>query len=127
VVEGLGHADERGFCRVEDLDDLGEVGKAAGEAINLVDHHHVHLAGADVGQQCLQPGALHVAAGEAAVVIEVWHQLPALVPLREDVGSTGLALGIEAVEGLVESLLGRFAGVDRATQAPGRVIGNRTP
>ena len=54
---------------VEDLDDLGEVGQRAGQPVDLVDHHDVDLAGADVGQQSLQRRPLHGAAGDTAIVV----------------------------------------------------------
>ena len=68
-VEGLGDGDERHLMGVEELDQLGEVGQRAGQAIDLVDHDDVDLAGADVGEQPLQGGPVHRAAGKAAIVI----------------------------------------------------------
>ena len=43
---------------IEQLDQLGEVGERAGEAIDLVDHHGVDLAGPDIGQEFLQGRAV---------------------------------------------------------------------
>jgi hypothetical protein len=37
---------------VEQLNQLGEVGKGAGEPIHFVDHHNVDLAGPDIGHGC---------------------------------------------------------------------------
>src|SRR3712207_7325234 len=42
---------------------------------------------------------------------------PALVPLAADIGFARLALGIEGVELLLETLLRRLPGIDRAAQA----------
>src|SRR6266508_1801872 len=39
---------------VEQLDQLGEVGKRPREPVDLVDHHDGDLAGPDIGQQRLQ-------------------------------------------------------------------------
>jgi hypothetical protein len=39
---------------IEQFDQLGEVGERAGDAIDLVDHHGVDLAGPDIGQEFLQ-------------------------------------------------------------------------
>ena len=50
--------------RVEHVDDLGEVGERAGEAVDLVDDDDLNLAGLDVRQQPLQGRALHRAAGK---------------------------------------------------------------
>ena len=47
-VEALRHADERGAAAVEDFDDLGEVGEAAGQPVDLVDDDDVHPALLDV-------------------------------------------------------------------------------
>jgi hypothetical protein len=54
---------------VEQLDELSEVGQRAGEAVNLVDHDHVDLAGPHIGEEPLQGRPVDVAAGEAAVVV----------------------------------------------------------
>ena len=75
--------DEAGARRIEHLDDLGEVGEAAGQPVDLVDDDDVDLAGLDIGEQPLEAGPLHVAAREAAIVIAVGQQRPALVPLAE--------------------------------------------
>ena len=64
----------------------------------------------------LQGRPLQRAAGETAIVITVRHQEPAFGPLAGDIGLTGLALGVEAVEFLLEAFFGRLAGVDRAAE-----------
>ena len=56
---------------VEQLDQLGEVGKRAGEPVDLVDHDDVDLAGPDLGQQRLQGRAVQGGAREAAIVVAV--------------------------------------------------------
>ena len=99
---------------VEQLDELGEVGKRAGEPVDLVDDDDVDPVGPDLVQQALQGRAIERSAGEAAVIEPVANEPPALMRLALDVGLTGLPLGIERVEGEVEIMLGRFAGVDRA-------------
>ena len=57
-VELLGDRDERHAVRVEQLDELGEVGQRAGQAIDLVDDDDIDLSGANVGQQPLQGRAV---------------------------------------------------------------------
>jgi hypothetical protein len=52
-VELLGDGNEGHPVPVEGLDDLGEVGERAGQAIDLVDHDDIDLSGLDVGQQQL--------------------------------------------------------------------------
>ncbi len=45
---------------LEQLEQADEVDQAAGQAIDLVDHHDVDLAGLDIGQQLLHGGAIGV-------------------------------------------------------------------
>ena len=77
-IELLGDGDERDRSGVKGLDQFGEVGERAGEAVDLVDHDHVDLAGLDIGQQLLQGRAVEVAAGIGGVVIVLGKGLPAL-------------------------------------------------
>jgi hypothetical protein len=113
-VERLRDRDEGHAVAVEHLDQLGEVGERAAEAVDLVDHHHVDQPVLDVLQQPLQAGALQRAARDAAVVILIADQHPALGPLAGDVRLAGLALGVQRVELLLQPFLGGLAGVDRA-------------
>ena len=117
-VEGLGHRDEGDPGGVEDRDDAGEVGQRAGQPVDLVDDHDIDAAGRDVGEQLAQAGAVHRAAGEAAVVVAAGQGGPALVLLAQDVGRAGLALRVERVERLLQPLLGALAGIDRAAALP---------
>ncbi len=57
-VERLGHGHERHPVRIEDLDELGEVGERAGEPVDLIDHHHIDEPRADGGQEPLQGGSV---------------------------------------------------------------------
>ena len=66
------------------------------QPVDLVDHDHVDQPVLDVGQQPLQAGAFQRAAGDAAVVVLVADQHPALGALAGDVGLAGLALGVRA-------------------------------
>src|SRR5688572_22626614 len=50
-----------------------------------------------------------------AIVEPVGQCTPALVGLALDVGLAGFPLGVQGVEFLLESLVGRLAGIDRAT------------
>ena len=54
---------------IENLDDLGEIGQRAGQPVDLVDHHDIDLALADIGEQTLQCRPLHVAARAPAIVV----------------------------------------------------------
>jgi hypothetical protein len=86
---------ERHALGIEHLDDLGEVGERAGQPIDFVGHHHIDLAGLDVGEKLLQCGAVHRGAGEAAIIIVLRQTGPALVALAVDEGFAGLALGMQ--------------------------------
>ena len=101
---------------VEYLDQPGEVHQRARQPVDLVDHHDIDLAGLDVGEQPLQRRAIERAAGEAAIVIAIGHEQPALGALAGDVGLAGLPLGIEGVELHLEAFFGGLAGVDRAAE-----------
>ena len=118
-VEGLRHRDERHLMGIEALDQLGEVGERAGETIDLVDDDDLHPALSHFGQKLLQGRTIERGAGEPAIVIVLGQQAPALMGLALHIGLAGFALGIERVEGEVEVMLGRFAGVDGAAQRPG--------
>ena len=88
---------------VEDLDDAREVGKATSEPIDFVDHDNVDTASFDVGDQSLEAWSIGVAAREPSVVVPIRSRFPALAGLTQDIGFARFALGIEAVEGLVEA------------------------
>ena len=113
-VELLGDRDERYVVLVEQFDELGEVRQRAGQAVDLVDDDHVDLAGPHILQQPLQGWPVGVAAGEAAVVVFGPQQRPTRVRLAADIGLRGIILGVERVEVLLEPLVGRHAGIDRA-------------
>ena len=115
-VERLGDGDEGHRVAVEHLDQLREIHQAAAEPVDLVDDHDVDPAVLDVGKQSLQRGPLQRAAGEAAVVVTVGNQQPAFRLLAGDVGLASLALGVEAVELLIQAFLARLPGVDRAAE-----------
>ena len=97
---------------VEDVDDLGKVGKRACQPVDFVDDDDFDLAGLDVGKQPLKGGTLHRPAGETAIVIEIRDCGPARVLLARDEGFAGLTLCIEGVELLLQPLVGGLAGVD---------------
>ena len=102
---------------IEKLDELGEIGKRSRQPVDLIDDHHIDPPLHDVGKQFLQRRALHGTAGKATVVIMVAAQSPPFVRLAFDVGFRGLALGVERVKILLEPLVTRDTGVDRATQS----------
>ena len=118
-IELLGHRHERDAMGVEQLDQLGEVGQGTGQPVDLVDDDDIDPAVPDVRQQSLQRGALGRAAGIAAVVVAGADQGPAVMGLAADIGFCRLMLGIEGVELLVEPVLGRDPGIDRAADPLG--------
>ena len=119
-VDLLGHGAEAHAAAVEHFHHAREVGERAAEPVDLVDHHDVDAAGVDVGQQALERGPLHVATGEATVVVVIRHRNPALVRLALDEGVTGLLLRVDRVEGLVEAFIAGDPAVDRATFGRGQ-------
>ena len=83
---------------LEHLDQLGEVGQRAAEAVDLVDYDHVDQPGLDVAQQPLQCWPLQSRAGDSAVVVMIGQRDPALALLADDVGERGIALGMKAIK-----------------------------
>lgn len=68
-VERLGDTDKADFASVELLDDPGDVGEAAGQAVDLVDDHDIHAALGDVAEQPLKGRSFHRAARVASAVV----------------------------------------------------------
>jgi hypothetical protein len=99
---------------LERLHHPGEVQERAAQPVHLVDDHAIDLALGDVGQQAPQRRPVHVAAGEAAVVVAVGQADPPLVLLAGDEGLGRLALGVQRDEFLLQAFFGRFARVDGA-------------
>ena len=114
-VELLGHGYEGRPSGVEGLDDLGEVGQAAGEAIDFVNHDGVDLLGRNVFEQLFERGPVHVSARVAAVVVASGNDSPALVALTQDESLAGFPLRIEGVEGLLQTFLTGLPRIDRTT------------
>ncbi len=71
-VESLGDRDEGTAGGIEALDQLGEIGKGSGQAVDLVDHNHLNEPRVDVCQQALKAGPVERAAGDSTVVIPVF-------------------------------------------------------
>ena len=57
-VERLGDGDERHPMLVKELNQLGKVGQGPGQPVDLVDDHHVDLAGLDFGEEDLEGWAV---------------------------------------------------------------------
>src|SRR5690242_2760251 len=113
-VELLSDRDERDIVLVEELDQLGEVRQRARQAVDLVDHDDIELAGPHVIEQALQGRAINVAARKATVVVFGSQKRPARMSLAADISLRGVVLGIERVEVLLELLVSRDPGIDRA-------------
>ena len=88
--------------------------KGTRQPVHLVEHDDVYPRIFNVRQQPLQCGALHATAGVAPVIIRCLDDFPSFVLLARDIGLAGLPLGMERVELLVQTFLGRFAGIDGA-------------
>lgn len=119
----LRYADEGNLIAFEDFEHASEVHQRAAQSVDLVDDHAIHLAGFDVRQQLPERWTIHIAAGEATVVITIRKALPAFVTLADDVRFARFTLGVERVELLVESFFRRLPGVDRtANDVAGRFV-----
>ncbi len=115
-VEGLGDRDEADLPGVEPLNDASEVRQRTRQPIDFVGQDHIDEPSIDVGQKGPQPWPIHRSAGEAAIVVDLGPDGPALADLRGDIGLACLALGLQAVELLVQALFGGLAGVDGAAE-----------
>ena len=123
-VERLCDRNEGHVIAVEHFDQFGEVGQRAAEAVDLVDNDNVDEPVLNIRHQLLQARAVQCPAGNAAVVILIADEHPALGPLAGDVCLAGLPLGVQAVEFLLQPFLGGFARVDRAAQFPDNRLGH---
>ena len=90
---------------VKHIDHLGEVGEAARQPIDLVDHNDVDQAALDIGQQPLQRRPVGIAAGVAGVVVVIGDRNPALGALAGNVSMTRLLLCVDGIEFLVEAFV----------------------
>ena len=72
--------------------------------------------GLDIGQQPFESRPFRRSPGITAIVIEGGKGSPALVPLTLYICVTGLALRMQGIEILLQSLLGGFPGVDGAAK-----------
>ena len=72
--------------RIEQFDQLGEVGQRPRQTVDLVDDDDVDLPGANIIQQLLKVGAVGGPAGIPAVIITGPDQGPAGMGLTLDIG-----------------------------------------
>jgi len=121
-IELLGDRYERYAMVVEQLHELGEVGQRSGQPVDLIDDDDVHLPGLDVSQQSLQRRPLGRAPGIAAVIVSRPDQGPSRMGLTADIGLCGVMLGVQRVEVLLQPMVGRHAGVDRAANRFGAPV-----
>src|SRR5271166_631004 len=103
--------------RIEQLDQLGEVGERPRQPVDLVDDDHVDPPRPNVIEQLLERRPVHRPARKAAVVVAVPYQSPAFMSLALDIGFRCFPLVVERVELLLQSVLGGDASVDRAAEA----------
>ena len=115
----LGDRHKADALLIECLDDLGKVSQRPRQPVYLIDNDGIDSPGGDVLKQAFEGRPFHVPPGVAAVIVFGGNRLPALMPLAENIGFTGFTLGMERVEGLLETFLGGFPGVYRATHARG--------
>src|SRR3981081_2493081 len=80
-------------------------------------------------KSCCRAGPVERGAGECAVVVAAGDQPPAFVRLTLYICLTGLALGIERVEGKLKIVLGRLTRIDGAARglADGSVHATEIP
>jgi hypothetical protein len=123
-VERLGNRYEAHIMMIEQLDELGKIGQRSRQPIDLVDNDDVNSTTSNRGKELLQGRAVHAGAGETAIFEGVASEPPALMRLALDTGLAGFALGIQRIEVLFESTIGRDARVDRTACPDGRLRRN---
>src|SRR5260370_38668998 len=94
---------------VEDLDHFREVGEGTGQAVDFIDYDYVDELLTNVGQQPLQSGTLHGAAGEPTIIIGGPDGPPAFAGFTLDERLGRIALRLGRIEGLPQSFPGRLA------------------
>src|SRR5947209_5591129 len=99
---------------IEQLNQLGEIRQRPRQAVDLVDNDDGDLSGADIVQQLLKVRPVGGPAGVPAIVIAGTDQGPAGMGLALYVCRSSIILGVQRVELLVEPMIGRDPGIDRA-------------
>src|ERR1700733_1735675 len=122
-VELLRDRHETHFVLLENAQHAREVQQRPAQTVDFVYHHAVQCARLDRLEQPRQSWSIHVRAGETAIIIEFRQRDPAFPLLTLDESLAASALRIERVKFLIESFLGGFPGIDRASQASrGRLV-----
>ena len=111
-VKQLCYGDKGDVVLLEGLHHAGKVKQRTGQAIYLVDYYTIYLTGLNVQQQAFQGRPLHIAAGEAAIIIMFRQAYPPLGRLAFDIGFAGLTLGIQRIEFLFQALFGALPRVN---------------
>ena len=112
----LRHRNERRAVLVEQLGELGEICERPRKTIDLVDNDNINEPRADIIEQSKQGRALHRTARQTTIIIGSRQKYPAFMFLAGDIGFAGIALGVQRVETLFQSLIRGFAGVDGAAE-----------
>ena len=99
---------------VEHIDHPGKISQGSREAVDLVDHHDVDQPALNVRHQPAQRRPIHIAARETAIVVVIGHGDPAFGTLAGNKGLPGFFLGIDGVEGLIQTLVAGHAAVHGA-------------
>ena len=103
------------LCASNNSTSLAKSAKRPGQAVHLVDHDDVDLAGPHVRKKPLQGRAVGVATREAAVVVFGPERRPAGMGLAPNVGLGGVILCVERIEVLLQAVVRRDPGIDGAT------------
>src|SRR5205823_138117 len=91
----------------------------ARQPVDLVHHDDVDSAGCHFRQQPLQRGTLHATARKSAIIVGGLHKPPAFVCLALYIRLARLALSMQGVERLFQTLLARLPRIDGATAKRG--------
>ena len=101
----------------ESLDNAGEIDQRSTQPVNLVDDHAFDSAVANVIQEMFKGGPIQATTAKATIVITLRKGNKPFAALAGDKGLRGLALRIERVELLIQTLVCGFAGIDGTTDS----------
>ena len=113
-VELLGHRNEAHRPSFKTFHEPCKIQQRPAEPVDLIDNHAIDAASFDVGKQLLQGRPLQAASAEATVIIAIAKPNPAqmFLALNESFGC--LPLRLQRIKVLIQSFLGRLAGVNSA-------------
>jgi hypothetical protein len=108
----LGHRDKRYFTLLKKLHGLDKVDETAGEAVDFINRHHIHLPCFNVTQKPLECWPIGIFPAEAAIIIVVRKSHPVFPALALDISLNGLSLRVNGIELLLQAIVIGYPAID---------------